>query len=597
VIRSYRQIWDLLTQRERLRFVILILMTMLMSVFELVGVAGILPFLTVLSRPDLIDTHWALQGFARVLGLSDHKSVQIALGLAIFAVMALGMVVRAAVTYAQIRFALARSHSLAVRLLRGYLAHDYVWYLSRNTASLSQSLLSEVDQVVKESILPAVLLISNATILVLIGGFLFLVKPMVALGATGLLVGVYLLAYLLLRRRLAHVGRQRVANNKQRFRVVQEVSGGLKEIKMMGLEQTSLNRFRAPAEAMARYQTAGLVIARLPRFALEAVVYGGFIAMVLGIIVIRGEDIADLLPLLGLLGMSATKMFPALQQLYQEISAMRFSAAGLARLHADMREAATDLPPSGATTAPLHLTRALEFRDVRFAYPAAEQPTLAGLDLAIAARSTVGIVGGTGAGKTTVIDMILGLLAPEAGEILVDGTPVTRENRRAWQQSLGYVPQAIFLTDDTVAANIAFGLPPGEIDRTRVEAAARIANLHEFVTTELPQGYDTLVGERGIRLSGGQRQRIGIARALYRDPDVLVLDEATSALDNLTERAVMEAVHNLGGRKTVILVAHRLTTVKDCDKIIVLERGRVVGEGSYAELVAGNDAFRRMAGE
>jgi ABC-type multidrug transport system fused ATPase/permease subunit len=596
VIRSYRQIWDLLTQRERLRFVILILMTMLMSVFELVGVAGILPFLTVLSRPDLIDTHWALQGFARGLGLSDHKSVQIALGLAIFAVMALGMVVRAAVTYAQIRFALARSHSLAVRLLRGYLAHDYVWYLSRNTAALSQSLLSEVDQVVKESILPAVLLISNATILVLIGGFLFLVKPMVALGATGLLVGVYLLAYLLLRRRLAHVGRQRVLNNKQRFRVVQEVSGGLKEIKMMGLEQTSLNRFRAPAEAMARYQTAGLVIARLPRFALEAVVYGGFIAMVLGIIVIRGEDIADLLPLLGLLGMSATKMFPALQQLYQEISAMRFSAAGLARLHADMREAATELPPSAAT-APLHLTRALEFRDVRFAYPAAEQPTLAGLDLAIAARSTVGIVGGTGAGKTTVIDMILGLLAPEAGEILVDGTPVTRENRRAWQQSLGYVPQAIFLTDDTVAANIAFGLPPEEIDRARVEAAARIANLHEFVTAELPQGYETVVGERGIRLSGGQRQRIGIARALYRDPDVLVLDEATSALDNLTERAVMEAVHNLGGRKTVILVAHRLSTVKDCDKIIVLERGRVVGEGSYAELVAGNDAFRRMAGE
>jgi ABC-type multidrug transport system fused ATPase/permease subunit len=596
VIRSYRQIWDLLTQRERLRFVILILMTMLMSAFELVGVAGILPFLTVLSRPDLIDTHWALQGFARGLGLSDHKSVQIALGLAIFAVMALGMMVRAAVTYAQIRFALARSHSLAVRLLRGYLAHDYVWYLSRNTAALSQSLLSEVDQVVKESILPAVLLISNATILVLIGGFLFLVKPMVALGATGLLVGVYLLAYLLLRRRLAHVGRQRVANNKQRFRVVQEVSGGLKEIKMMGLEQTSLNRFRAPAEAMARYQTAGLVIARLPRFALEAVVYGGFIAMVLGIIVIRGEDIADLLPLLGLLGMSATKMFPALQQLYQEISAMRFSAAGLARLHADMREAATELPPSAAT-APLHLTRALEFRDVRFAYPAAEQPTLAGLDLSIAARSTVGIVGGTGAGKTTVIDMILGLLAPEAGEILVDGTPVTRENRRAWQQSLGYVPQAIFLTDDTVAANIAFGLPPGEIDRARVEAAARIANLHDFVTAELPQGYDTVVGERGIRLSGGQRQRIGIARALYRDPDVLVLDEATSALDNLTERAVMEAVHNLGGRKTVILVAHRLSTVKDCDKIIVLERGRVVGEGSYAELVAGNDAFRRMAGE
>jgi len=597
VIRSYRQIWDLLTRRERLRFVALILMTMLMSVFELIGVAGILPFLTVLSRPDLIDSHWALQDFARLLGLSDHKSVQIALGLAVFGVMAVGMVVRAAVTYAQIRFALARSHTLSVRLLRGYLAHDYVWYLSRNSAALSQSLLSEVDQVVKESILPAVLLISNATILVLIGGFLFLVQPMVALGATGLLVGVYLLAYLLLRHRLAHVGRQRVANNKLRFRVVQEVVGGLKDIKMMGLEQTSLQRFRGPAEAMARYQAAGLVIARLPRFALEAVVYGGFIAMVLVIIVIRGENIADLLPILGLLGMSATKMFPALQQFYQEISAMRFSAAGLARLHADMRGAAPGLPPAVPAGAALHLTRQLEFRDVRFSYPATDQPTLDGLDLTIPARSTVGIVGGTGAGKTTVIDMILGLLAPEAGEILVDGTPVTPANRRNWQQSLGYVPQAIFLTDDTIAANIAFGLPPEEIDMGRVESAARIANLHDFVTADLPKAYETVVGERGVRLSGGQRQRIGIARALYRDPDVLVLDEATSALDNLTERAVMEAVHNLGGRKTVIMVAHRLSTVKDCDKIIVLERGRMTGEGSYDELVAGNDAFRRMAGE
>jgi ABC-type multidrug transport system fused ATPase/permease subunit len=289
-------------------------------------------------------------------------------------------------------------------------------------------------------------------------------------------------------------------------------------------------------------------------------------------------------------------MFPALQQLYQEISAMRFSAAGLQRLHADMKEASADLPLAVSHT-PLHLDRTLVFKDVHFTYPSAEQPTLTGLSLTIAARSTVGIVGGTGAGKTTVIDLILGLLTPGAGEIQVDEQAVTRETRRAWQKSLGYVPQTIFLTDNTVTANIAFGLPAEEIDMARVENAARIANLHDFVIADLPQGYATLVGERGIRLSGGQRQRIGIARALYHDPDVLVLDEATSALDNLTERAVMEAVHNLGGRKTVIMVAHRLTTVKECDKIIVLERGRVVGEGSYAQLVADNDTFRRMAGE
>ena len=209
----------------------------------------------------------------------------------------------------------------------------------------------------------------------------------------------------------------------------------------------------------------------------------------------------------------------------------------------------------------------------------------------------MGIVGGTGAGKTTVVDLLLGLLTPDAGEITVDGVALTSETIRAWQKNVGYVPQTIFLTDDTVAANIGFGLPADQLDMHRVEVAARIANLHEFVTTELPQSYATLVGERGVRLSGGQRQRIGIARALYHDPDVLVLDEATSALDNITERVVMEAVRNMGGSKTVILIAHRLTTVEDCDTILMLERGKLVAQGKYADLVAQNDTFRRMAGE
>ena len=216
--------------------------------------------------------------------------------------------------------------------------------------------------------------------------------------------------------------------------------------------------------------------------------------------------------------------------------------------------------------------------------------------MTIPARTTVGLVGGTGAGKTTVVDLILGLLEPQKGAIRVDGVPITAANRRAWQRTIGYVPQPIFLTDESVAANIAFGLPPEAIDRAAVERAARIAELHDFIMDELPQGYDTPVGERGVRLSGGQRQRIGIARALYHDPDVLILDEATSALDNLTEKAVMDAVHNLGHAKTIILIAHRLSTVRACDTIFMMEQGRVVAQGSYDELIAGNQTFRAMAG-
>jgi ABC-type multidrug transport system fused ATPase/permease subunit len=586
-----------LTRKEKQHFVILIVLTIIMSVFAMISVAGILPFLSVLARPELLQTNAILRGYSEFLGITDPQNMQIALGLSVFIVMAFGMVVRALVTYAQIRFALGRGHSIAARLLRGYLAQSYVWYLSRNTAALSQSLLSEVDLVVRESILPAVLLISNATILILIGGFLFAVEPMVALGATILLVGVYLLAYLVLRKRLARVGQQRMANNKKRFSAVQEISGSLKEIKVIGLERASLGRFSQASAAMVRYQTAGLVIARLPRFGLEAVVYGGFIAMVLLIIVIRNGDVADLLPLLGLLGMAATKMFPALQQFYQEISSIRFSAPALGRLHSDVQEQAAASALPEVATSPLRLEQALSLHDVRFCYPQAEQPILNGLSLTIPARSSIGIVGGTGAGKTTVIDLLLGLLHPDAGEVRVDGQTLDRSLIPAWQKNIGYVPQSIFLTDDSVAANIAFGQTPEDIDMAQIEAAAKIANLHDFVTSDLPDGYGTLVGERGVRLSGGQRQRIGIARALYRDPDVLVLDEATSALDNLTERAVMEAVRNLAGQKTIVMIAHRLSTVAACDKIILLEQGQVAAEGTYESLVANNETFRRMTGE
>ena len=233
---------------------------------------------------------------------------------------------------------------------------------------------------------------------------------------------------------------------------------------------------------------------------------------------------------------------------------------------------------------------------MHYAYPQAERPAVQGMSLAIPARSTVGIVGGTGAGKTTTVDIMLGLLMPDRGTLSVDGIPISHENLRAWQRSIGYVPQQIFLADDTVAANIAFGRAAADIDQAAVERAARIAELHDFVMRELPDGYATKVGERGVRLSGGQRQRIGIARALYHDPDVLILDEATSALDNLTERAVMDAVHNLGHAKTIVMIAHRLSTVRECDTIFMLEGGRVVAEGSYDELIASNRQFRALAG-
>jgi len=290
-------------------------------------------------------------------------------------------------------------------------------------------------------------------------------------------------------------------------------------------------------------------------------------------------------------------MFPAVQQVYQSLAWLRSSRTVLDRVHSDMQEATGQLPPTRGAIGGLFLEKQLELSHVVYAYPATDRPALHGLSLTIQARTTVGIVGGTGAGKTTAVDVMLGLLTPQKGALKVDGVPITSDHMRAWQNTIGYVPQQIFLVDDSVAANIAFGIPADQVDHAAVEQAAKVANLHDFIMSELPQGYQTFVGERGVRLSGGQRQRIGIARALYHDPNVLILDEATSALDNLTERAVMEAVHNLSHEKTIIMIAHRLSTVKDCDTIFLMEKGRLVAQGRYDELAAENETFRRMTGD
>ena len=594
MVETYRRLWNILTPQERGRFFLMIAATIVMSIFELAGVGVIMPFLLVVSDPGMVQDNAVLSRFTDLFGLETPQQIMIGVGAAAFAVIVLGMIVRAAVTYLQFRFALMRSYSIASRLLHGYLSQDYVWQVSRNSSDFAATILSEVDLVVRESLLPAVLLISNALVIAMITGLIFIVAPGVALGASGLIAIVYLVVFVTLRKRLSELGERRMTANQARFRSIQEVAGGFKELKVSGIEAQSLTRFRAPAEAFARTQTASQVIMRLPRFALEATVFGGFIAMVLVLILLRGEGVADLMPLFGLLGMAATRLFPAMQSLYQFIGQMRFSAPALEQLRRNLSEAeARHLPYH--PPAPLPMSAAIELEAVRFSYPGAEQPVLDDLSLTIPARTSIGIVGGTGAGKTTVIDIVLGLLRPDAGTLRVDGKVLDETDLRAWQRNIGYVPQSIFLLDDSVAANIAFGAGDETPDMAAVERAARIANLHDFVMSDLPEGYATKVGERGVRLSGGQRQRIGIARALYRDPEVLVLDEATSALDTLTEKAVMEAVRNLAGAKTVVMIAHRLSTVRDCDTIFLLDRGKVLAQGSYDTLLAENAQFRAMA--
>ena len=592
--RTVKLIWDMFNRREKRQFLGLLGLTILMSVFEVLGVAVILPFLQILSDPGTVAESAILSAVRDILGFETEREIVVGFGLLAFLVILVSMAVRALANYVQTEFSLLRAHSIGQRLLGGYLAQPYLWFLSQHSADFGQALLNEVDRVIRESVLPAVVLLSNLLVTLMIAGFIFVVEPVVAIVATILLLAVYGVIYLIFRGPLLRIGRDRFEVNRARFHTVHEATGGIKELKILGLERSVLERFKGPSLRFAKLQSRGLIIGKLPRFALEAVSYGGFILLVLVIFLHSGGNMGEALPLLGLIGMAGTKLFPALQQIYVNLSLMRLSTASLERLH-DRLMANPEPPETPPQVAPFPKFARIRFEGLHFRYPGTDRSSLRDFTAEIDAQTTVGIVGGTGAGKTTLVDVLLGLLEPGKGDLRVDGVAIRGEAVRRWQGKIGYVPQQIFLSDSTVAANIAFGVAPEKIDRAAVERAARIANLHDFVVTELPQGYDTEVGERGVRLSGGQRQRIGIARALYRDPDVLVFDEATSALDNLTERAVMEAVNNLGRQKTIIMIAHRLSTVRDCDKIFLLEKGRLVAEGSYDELVATNETFRRMA--
>ena len=586
----------LLTPAERKRAGVLMGMMLMMAFLEMLGVASILPFMAVLANPGVVQTSAVLNAaftISRQIGIETNEQFLFALGVLVFVLLVTSLTFKALTTYAQTRFAHMREYSISKRLVEGYLQQPYSWFLNRHSADLGKTILSEVGAVIGNGIAPMMTLMAQSTVALALLILLVIADPLLAL-SVGVALGLaYAGVFAVMSGWLKNLGKARIKANQERFTAVSEAFGAAKEVKVGGLEQTYVQRFAKPAEIFAKGQATAQVISQLPRFALEAIAFGGMLLVILYLIAKSGS-FSGALPIIALYALAGYRLMPALQQIYHAFTQLRFAGPAVDALHQDLSSLHTNDAQHGQLS-PLPLTQAITLNQVSYRYPNALQPALKGIDLTIPARSTVGFVGATGSGKTTTVDVILGLLEPQDGALKIDGQPITAANRRHWQRAIGYVPQHIYLADDSVAANIAFGMNTNDIDQTAVQRAAKIANLHEFVSNDLPLGYATTVGERGVRLSGGQRQRIGIARALYHNPQVLILDEATSALDNLTEQAVMEAVNNLGHDITIILIAHRLSTVRQCDQIYLLERGEVKAQGTLEELTQASERFRAMA--
>jgi ABC-type multidrug transport system fused ATPase/permease subunit len=589
---------DLLTPAERRRAMVLLLLVIAMAMLDVIGMASVMPFLAVMANPEMITNYAALNQLYTRMAFTSTDQFLYFLGLASFILLVVAAVVRIGGQYAVNRYTQMRTHSIGVRLLDTYLRRPYAFYLNRHTGDLAKGLLSEVNQLASQVFAPLSQVIAQSISLVALLTLLIVVDPVVALIMASVLGGSYALIYLTIRRYLGRVGLDRVKANRARFQVVAEALGGIKPVKLLGRETTYVDRFSAASRRMADYQSMNTTLATAPKFLIEAIAFGGIILLTLGLMAHYGGHqagaLGKVLPLLGLYAFVGYRMLPAVQAIYGAVTQMRFGAAALAGIHADFegRDELALLPREPATALPAR--ELVELRDVTFSYDSDKAAGIKGIDLTIPIGSTLGIVGSTGAGKTTLVDVLLGLLQPQSGEIRVDGVAVTPDNMRGWQADLGYVPQDIFLVDASVSENIALGLPLDRIDQDRVRECARMAQILDFIEGELPQGFKTSVGERGVRLSGGQRQRIGIARALYNDPAIIIFDEATSALDNLTEQEVMRAVAALSGQKTVIMIAHRMSTVRNCDRIAVLQKGRLTAVGDYDTLYKDNAAFRRL---
>jgi ATP-binding cassette, subfamily B, bacterial PglK len=596
--RNLKQALDLIHPDQHIRLAATLAVMIATALLQVAGVVSVMPFIALVADPSIAQQNpWLAPVYER-FGFEGPHQFLVALGVGVIVLLVVTNAFSAFGRWVTLRFVWDTHHLLSHRLLSAYLNEPYDFFLTRNTSELSKSLLSEVREVIDGIVLPWLDVISKGLLTVCLLGLLMFVDPLLALVAGGTLGGAYAGIYLLVRNKQQLLGERRHVAFGDRFWIAGEAFGGIKDVKVMGSERYFLSRFEETSVRYSRATTSSTVIEELPRYALETLAFCGIIVTIIYLLETR-DSLGSVLPLIALYAMAGYRLLPALQAIFASLSGIRFHTPALITLHRDLFHGSrtAEMHRSGAAGAARGLRplrREIRMCDVEFRYPGAAQPSLRRVNLVIPRDSSIGLIGPTGSGKTTLVDLLLGLFSPTAGTILIDGVPLTEDDMAAWRRNVGYVSQSVFLSDSSISQNIAFGIPEAEIDRTAVERAARSARLHELVE-RLPDGYDTVVGERGVRFSGGERQRVAIARALYRDPDVLVMDEATSALDSVTEEAVMQAVRDLSGHKTLILIAHRLTTVRDCDTIYLLEEGSVSAQGTFSELVADSEMFRAMA--
>jgi ATP-binding cassette subfamily C protein len=564
----------------RLKLFVVLGLILFNGLLQLAGVASVFPFFALAANPDRLRKSHFGEWLLHLLPPLSTNQFLVGAGCFAIAMLVFASVGSMTSEVLRIRYAYGFCHWLRGRLFESYSRQPYAFFLRRNSAELNQKLL-DVLVFIQSVLLPVGEILTRLVLAMLLVGAVFFVQPLAALGAVLLFGGFYLLVFVWLRPRTRAVGEGLKLHNVGFWKNTNQFLHGIKTVLVHGKSRHFTGRALEHSARIAHFQSKIPIYGNGPRYLIEPVAFGGLMAIVV-VLALQGRSFADILPNLTVMAFAGYRLLPALQLLYAQLVTVAANNYTLTQLEKEILE----LERKSSSTAsvesirPLAFHREIHLEQMGFQYPDTTAPTLTDFNLTIAKNESIGIAGPSGSGKSTLVDLILGLHVPQSGQIRVDDEPLAESNMASWRQIIGYVPQEIYLLDDTIAANIAFGVEPAEVDMMALREAALGAQILAFIEQELPQGFQTTVGERGVRLSGGQRQRIGLARALYHRPQVLILDEATSALDHQTELAVMETIHRLQGTLTIITIAHRLSTLERCDRIIRLENGRQILQAS-----------------
>jgi len=582
-----KRLWTHLGKRRKAQFSLLMALMIVTSFAEVFSLGALLPFLGVLTNPESVFRNDTVRQVAGLVGIVTPKGMLLPLTVVFMGASLLAGGMRLLQIWANTRVSFATGADLSIALYRKTLYQPYAVHVSRNSSSIIDVVSAKVMQVIMSGIIPVTNMVTASIILIAIMTTLIIMDPVIALAAFGGFGLTYAVVVRLTRSRLKANSQLIARESTQVIKSLQEGLGGIRDVLIEGNQPVYCDVYGRAVFPLRRAQGNNQFINLSPRFGVEAI----------GMVLIAGlaywlagqtGGVARAIPVLGTLALGAQRMLPALQQLFAGWSALQGNSASMEDVLDLLDEPVREVNGEGQSAAALPFERSLALRELSFRYTPDAPEVLKEIDLEIPKGSRVGFIGTTGSGKSTLLDIVMGLLEPTIGALEVDGVPVTLNNKRSWQRHIAHVPQSIFLSDASIGENIALGVPKNKIDWECVKQAARQAQIAELVES-WPKQYETVVGERGVRLSGGQRQRIGIARALYKQADVIIFDEATSALDNKTEEAVMQAIEELHEELTVLIIAHRLTTLKNCHRIIQLENGKIKQQGSFEGVI--NDYF------